>query len=47
MSLKLEIEKISESQKLPKIEHVLSWFPQIKREFPEDEKDFGGWNYDD
>ncbi len=30
----------------PKIEKILSWYPVIKREFPEDEKDFGEWCYD-
>lgn len=27
----------------PKIEKILSWYPVIKREFPEDEKDYGEW----
>jgi hypothetical protein len=33
------------SGKFPKIEQVLTWYPRIKREFPEDEKDFGEWYY--
>jgi len=30
-----------------KIQTKSSWYPVIKREFPEDEKDAVGWNYDD
>lgn len=39
----LKLEPIRE--KFPKIEQVLTWYPVIKREFPEDEKDFGEWCY--
>jgi len=45
LSLKLKSNKCI-SQGFPKIEKVLSWYPVIRREFPEDENDFGGWNYD-
>ncbi len=30
-----------------KIKTKPAWYPVIKREFPEDEKDFGEWYYDD
>ena len=44
MSQKLQMGEISKEQSviLPQ-----TWFPKIIREFPEDEKDFGEWCYND
>ena len=30
-----------------KIKKKSDWYPVIKREFPEDEKDYGEWYYND
>jgi len=48
IGLKLKIVySVTKCKKFPQIEKILSWYPVIKREFPEDEKDFGEWCYND
>ena len=43
----METFSLKKFKKFPKIEIILrEWFPLIKREFEEDEKDFGGWYYE-
>jgi len=45
--LKLTLKFKNKYSKFPSIEEILTWYPIIKREFPEDEKDFGEWCYND